>query len=171
MEYWVDGYNLILRQGWTRAGATLDEARERLLRHVQALRAPARLYFDASRTGATVDRGRCASGGVRIVFVSRSSADDAMVNDLRGHRAPRDVTIVTSDRELRRRARQLGASTVGVEKFATRVAHANAPASRPPSRRAETGGRTAPLSDGEVDDWMNWFGYDGDDDEPTAHDG
>jgi predicted RNA-binding protein with PIN domain len=165
MEYWVDGYNLILRKGWEKSGG-LEQARLRLLRLAVPLGAPVRVYFDARR-GEGRSRDESPSTRVRPVYVTAGAADDAMASDLRG--APKgQVTVVTDDRELRGRAKQLGAVTLGVEKFLERLDHANAPV-REPSPASRTPAldervRFAPetrdvrLSRREVDEWMKIFG-------------
>src|SRR5262245_22126773 len=129
MEYWVDGYNLILRKGWDKE-LTLSQARERLLRAVVPTGLPTRVYFDASRDRVTGSNVTSPSTKVTPVFVRSGTADDAMIADLRAVRAP-DVTLVTDDRELRGRARQVGANALGVDKFLERIDVANAPPAPP----------------------------------------
>ncbi len=169
MEYWVDGYNLILRKGWDRDFA-LHQAREKLLRAVVPLGVQVRLYFDASRDRGAEGHLASPSSKVVTIFVRTGSADDAMVADLRRVKAT-DITLVTDDRELRGRAKQVGARTVGVEKFLERFDQANSPT--PPVRQSspaaplhpprsdappEDDGRPKRVSREEVDDWMKAFG-------------
>jgi predicted RNA-binding protein with PIN domain len=168
MEYWVDGYNLILRAGRDR-GVSLEAARARLIRETAALNVPVRLYFDASKGdgGPNVGRG---SGKVAVVFVRKGTADDAIAADLRAARKGETV-VVTDDRELRGRAKQLGAATVGVDKFLKRpdlavspVVTKPAPTSRAKDLGADPDVRDARPSAREVDEWMKIFGFD----EPDA---
>ena len=167
MEYWVDGYNLILRKAWESEGG-LESARAKLLRLAVPLGCPVRIYFDA-RKGDGRTRDESPSTRVRPVYVPNRDADDAIAADLRN--APKgSVTVVTDDRELRGRAKQLGASTLGVEKFLEKLDHANAPVREPsPSSRTpalDDRIRSAPetrdvrLSKREVDEWMKIFGLD-----------
>ena len=167
MEYWVDGYNLILRKAWDREGG-LESARAKLLRLAVPLGSPVRIYFDA-RKGDGRARDESPSTRVKPVYVTNRDADDAIAADLR--LAPKgSVTVVTDDRELRGRAKQLGATTLGVEKFLERLDHANSPV-REPSAASRTPAlddriRSAPvtrdvrLSKREVDEWMKIFGID-----------
>lgn len=166
MEYWIDGYNLLLRRGLDREGS-LEAARGRLLRSLVPLGVPCRAYFDA-RKGAPSGDERDASPAttVRARFVRDRSADDAMIDDLRG--VPRgSVVLVTDDRELRGRARQLGAATLGVARFVEKLDLAASPV-RPKdgdrrsgaARGPAEGGRDARLSKREVDEWMKLFGFD-----------
>jgi predicted RNA-binding protein with PIN domain len=168
MEYWLDGYNLVLRKGWDREGG-LEAARARLLRAVTPLGVACRVYFDA-RGGAGVggpSREESPSTLVRPLYVKDRPADDAMADDLRAA-AKGTVTVVTDDRELRGRAKQLGATTLGVEKFLEKLDHAATPVRKPSAssraRKKEPGatpeaGRDARLSKREVDEWMKLFGF------------
>ena len=146
MEYWVDGYNLLLRQGWTE-GRTLEQARERLVQTASRVGKPVRLYFDATKLPPSTSSGEPVRGRVRTIFVRHATADDAIVNDLRSSGETRSVRVVTDDRELRGRARQLGAETLGVKKFLTRLERGAAP--KPPAA-----GRR------DVEDWLDYFGID-----------
>ena len=164
MEYWIDGYNLILRRGGPRPDELMEAARERLLRGATALAVPMRIYFDASGGGGPAVAAR-SQGAVRAIYVGDRSADDQMVSDLRAHGNPRDVTIVTDDRELRQRARQLKANTLGVARFGERLDRAVSPASHPAPGRPEKGeARPAGgnLSKKQVDEWLDYFGIDED---------
>ncbi len=162
MEYWIDGYNLIGRARFT-TGATLEQARDRLIGHLVPLGVPIRVYFDAAKAGLPNGSGVAPDPRVRVVFVRDRSADDAMVAELRAGR-PKDVTLVTDDRELRGRAKQLGATTLGVDKFLAKIQVANAPAA-PPKRPSATpppaGDREKPshVSKRDVDEWMKLFGF------------
>ena len=98
-------------------------------------------------------------------FVRDKSADDAIADALRS--TPKGtVTVVTDDRELRGRARQLGANTCSVDRFLDKLKKTYAPQSKPSQRD----GRTAPsekpghVSKRQVDDWMKYFGFDEDED-------
>jgi hypothetical protein len=99
------------------------------------------------------------------VFVTGGTADDAMAEALRG--APRNqVTLVTDDRELRGRARQLGANTCGVNRFLVKLDKKISPVTKPRGRDAPTSpdGKPRHVSAKDVDDWMNYFGFDKDED-------
>lgn len=163
METWLDGYNVILRQGWNKK-ASLEEARARLLTAVAALKQPVRVYFDAQKFPGRVTRSEASSPDVRAIFVREGSADDAIVEDLRGASG---VTVITDDRELRNRARQLKANAVGVDKFIKRLQHAVAPLSKPTrkprgTRSEKEQDRSRSLSGKDVEDWLDFMGLDED---------
>ena len=164
MEYWVDGYNLILRKHWN-AKATLQQARDRLLSAVTALGGPVRVFFDASKPGAGGRQPGTPSTRVAATFVRDKSADDAIADALRS--TPKGtVTVVTDDRELRGRARQLGANTCGVDRFLEKLEKAYAPQSKPTQRGGDAAPSEKPghISKRQVDDWMKYFGFDEDED-------
>lgn len=164
MEYWIDGYNVI---GQTRlgVGCSLEEARDRLVHALRGLSAPVRIYFDASKSGAPSKPYPPPEpvGSVRQEFVRQGTADDAMILDLRTANQ-KNVTLVTNDRELRGKARQLGATTLGVEKFIERLTVAMAPKSPPPSASksssAQKSEKPGSISKAEVEEWMKLFGFD-----------
>jgi predicted RNA-binding protein with PIN domain len=164
MEYWVDGYNLILRKRWTDT-MTLEQSRDRLLSAAAALANPVHVYFDASQSPGGGGRAPTStpSTRVRAVFVRGEEADEAMITALRA--APRGtVTLVTDDRELRGRARQLGANTLGVDRFLEKLERAVSPVPpKPATKKGPVGDRgQLGLSKKQLDDWMNWFGFDPD---------
>ena len=164
MEYWVDGYNLILRKGWN-TKATLQQARDRLLSAVTGLGVTVRVFFDASKPGAGGLQSGSPSTRVVVTFVRDRSADDAIADALRA--APKDtVTVVTDDRELRGRARQLGANTCGVNRFVEKLEKKHAPGINPRNQGSKTprGDKPGHVSKKQVNDWMKYFGFDEDKD-------
>ena len=90
MEYWIDGYNVILRKRWN-ANRTLEQAREHLLSAALALGVPVRVYFDASKAPGGIGPAHSRSSRVVPVFVTGGTADDAMAEALRGARGGRGV--------------------------------------------------------------------------------
>jgi predicted RNA-binding protein with PIN domain len=112
----VDGMNVIGSRpdGWwrDRAGAT-----RRLLARLQALHRavgdPVTLVLDG-RPLPDVPEGD--HDGVQVVYArrgGRDAADDRLVELLGDLDEPGDVTVVTSDRGLRTRVRELDATVVG----------------------------------------------------------
>jgi predicted RNA-binding protein with PIN domain len=112
----VDGMNVIGSRpdGWWR---DRDGAVRRLLAHLQEL---------ASSTGDDVtlaldgrplaDIPEGDHGGVRVVYATRggrNAADDRIVELVRADPDPGSITVVTSDRELARRVRDIGAHVAG----------------------------------------------------------
>ncbi len=165
MEYWIDGYNLILRNRWQEQEGSLERAREVLLRRLQSLKAEVTVYFDASKMPPPPGLVQAREGPVVTVFVREGTADDRMANDLRARGRGKQVTVVTDDRELRLRVRQLKAKTLGVARFIERLEKSVSPASSPRRRARSSSERTSlpqHLSKKEVNEWLDFMGVDED---------
>jgi len=143
MPYLLDGNNLIglfrktSRPSAEDRQALVAELAERLRR----TRARAILFFDGPAGGRATTMGtliiRASSGG---------SADDAILREIEKARSPGEMTVVTADRGLARRARDSGAAVCPPEEFFARFGRAS-------------GGASPPESAGPVDveAWMRYF--------------
>ena len=145
----IDGHNLI---GRSPSLSLEDEerSREALLRRVAAAQAgrrePVAVVFDGDRPGAAKET---RFGGLTVVYAPAGRpADDEILRRLAASN-PRAATVVTSDRDLGRRARQLGARVVSCEEFLERMAKPRGP--RPPRDGKPDGGAD------EVDQWLELF--------------
>jgi predicted RNA-binding protein with PIN domain len=123
-QVFVDGMNVIGARpdGWWR---DRDGAVRRLLKRLQALGHVTddriTVVFDGR---ALVDLPEGVHGGVRVLYApkrSRGGADDRIVEELRAEDQPREVRVVTSDRELAQRVRILGARVEGAGALWTRL--------------------------------------------------
>ncbi len=110
--------------GWwrDRAGAA-----RRLLARLEALHVksgePVTLVLDG-RPLPDVHEG--SHGGVRVLYARRAgrdAGDDRLVELLRTLDDPADVSVVTSDRALSARARELGATVIGARTLLDRLDH------------------------------------------------
>jgi predicted RNA-binding protein with PIN domain len=147
IEYWIDGYNVILglRLG---QGHPLEQRREELVRRGASLRAPCWIVFD-SQEGSSHPRSYRASGRVRVQYPPPgTSADDALLDRLHSRRTLASVRVVTDDRELRDRCRFHGAATLSVAEFAALLL---------PPEAEGPGARDRPLSRAEVEEWLRYF--------------
>ncbi|MCY2965675.1 MAG: NYN domain-containing protein [Planctomycetota bacterium] len=160
----IDGYNLLHAAGLAltryRQGE-MQRRRERLLREVAekltlAERARATVIFDAR--DPTVDRPhRTIYAGLRVIFARpEGDADVVITKWLEAHQAPRHVTLVSSDRELQRGARRVGAQFLESRDFLEEL-----------RRRKEPSATTAKSDDAKPVDgltpeeaalWANYFG-------------
>ncbi|MCU0725053.1 MAG: NYN domain-containing protein [Planctomycetes bacterium] len=123
MKLLVDGHNAIHALGL--GTEDHEAAREMLARRVaEAAEGEAVVFFDAR----SAPRGLPAGGrlcGVAVRFCRKATADEEIVAEVRRAQHPSDLLVVTGDRELAGRVRQLGARTAPVARLLD-------PASRPP---------------------------------------
>lgn len=142
MPYILDGNNLI---GHARgASRPSEEDRRALVAEVsdrlRATRARAVLVFDGPA-------GRRSSlGSLSIIEAGPAGADDVIIGEIERARAPREIVVVTADRELSRRVRDAGAKAITPDEFWRRFGVSG---QRP--------GREEPARV-DVEDWMRYFG-------------
>lgn len=115
MKYLIDGYNVAYRMfgpGGRRANS--EELRDLVLRRLRRFvtrRRRVTVVFD----GVAGRRGTDRVGDVTVVYAS--DADEEIVRRVREARAPDGWSVVSADRELTGRVRQLGARVVRVIDF------------------------------------------------------
>jgi predicted RNA-binding protein with PIN domain len=141
MPYFLDGNNLIgharrtARPSQEDRAALICEVADRLRR----TKASAVLFFDgANQRGSSL-------GALTIHASAGTSADDQIVDEIRRARASIEITVVTADRNLARRARDLGAKAIAPAEFWNRVG----------GGRTNGGGK--PDSPSDVEEWMKYF--------------
>jgi len=150
----VDGYNLLQR-----AGRGVDEqARDQLVRDAARYRSTRRvevvIVFDSRCGGGHVEP--TAHPGVRVEYAA-GDADSAILDLVRRSPDPRDLLVLTADRALARKARELGAQT----EEGMRLLHPPHPAVRRPPATDKPGG----ISAEEVDYWLREFSQPTDDED------
>lgn len=146
----IDGHNLI----GAAPGLSLtreQEGREALLRRIAAAKGaggePVVVVFDGNRPGAAKES---RFGGIRVVYApAHGSADEEILRRTRA-RNPREVTVVTSDRELAGGVRALGGRVLGSEEFLLRLARTRT------NRRPTAVSEPAP-EEAEVEEWLRLF--------------
>lgn len=120
----VDGHNLLLAGGPSPIGpdeAAHDEAREqlieRLARHQNSCGEAVTVVFD-SRRGRGGARSESMVRGVRVLYAHPPrTADDEIRHLVIDATDPRNLRVVTSDRDLARACAHRGASVVRSEAF------------------------------------------------------
>jgi predicted RNA-binding protein with PIN domain len=110
----VDGHNAM---GALRLrGDTHEALRDALLRRVAARAPGATVFFDAQQAPDVVfDFAK--PHGLNVVYCRRREADEAILEEVRSAGRPHLVLVVTNDREVSGKARQLGAKTSRVREF------------------------------------------------------
>lgn len=145
----IDGHNLIGKLSDISLSDVDDETQ--LLFKLRRYRAKTGrsliVYFDSGigfKLGEKKKRG-----GITVQYApSGKIADQLIIKRLRQAKNPKELMVVTSDREIQRVARQVGAQVVSSGNFATTL---NA---TPP---VETSSEPN-LSDDEIDEWLSIFG-------------
>ena len=117
MPYLLDGNNLIgLFRKTSRPSAEDRQALvAELADRLRLTRARAILFFD----GPAGSRGS-SLGTLTIRPSSGATADDAILREIERTRTPGEMTVVTADRGLSRRARDAGAAVSSPEEFFAR---------------------------------------------------
>lgn len=149
MAYIIDGHNLIGALTGVLPGIELgqpdDEARliDLLLSHRAQGAGEMIVFFDSSplgwTAGASGPQRAAARPGMEIHYATPgSSADDAIVEYVRGRNEPGQYAVVTNDQELSARVRALGASVLPSTEFAAQMMR------RSRTRRARTHTAEAP---------------------------
>ncbi|MEZ6190120.1 MAG: NYN domain-containing protein [Phycisphaerales bacterium] len=113
---------------------------------------------DGSPKPHSLKPGDPALGAVELIFSGASrSADDVIIELIDADSAPRRLTVVSSDRAVRRAARRRKARDLTAEGFLNRLATAG----------KTGGGTTAPgkpgtatMGNDQVERWLDWFGID-----------
>ena len=128
MAILIHGHNLIGKIPSLRLDDPQDE--EKLLLRLRAYRARTGkhlvVYFDPGVIYQSP--ARQLKGGISIRQAgSGQRADDLLMRDLRRHRNPRELTVVTSDRAIQSAARECQARVMDAAAFAAEL-------SRPPEK-------------------------------------
>ena len=116
--------------------------------------------------GRVKPRGAASSPveGVQLIYAGvvggeGCSADDIIIERIRVDSAPKRLTVVSSDREIRAAARARGAKDLPSDLFIERLTrdHATGVTGPRPPRRP----RVEPLDAESVDAWLDVFGVEG----------
>ncbi len=121
----IDGYNFLHAAGMfpRRAdGNTLDQARRRLFRFLEARLSPgererARIVFDVRQNRREVPRQQHIAGLTILNAVEHPDADTLIEELIHEHSAPRQLVVVSSDHRLQRAARTRKAQAIKSEDF------------------------------------------------------
>lgn len=140
MPYFLDGNNLIGRaRGRARPGTEdRDALVAELCDRLRRTRARIVLFFDGGVGGPS------SLGSLTIRASGPGSADDRILEEIARARAPAEITVVTADRDLARRARDAGARTISPDDFWKRFGAAS-------SGAGPAGGPV------DVEDWLGYF--------------
>jgi predicted RNA-binding protein with PIN domain len=153
MPYLVDGNNVMAqRVGWHR-----DKPRarrglmEELARFARSRRVSVMVVFDGAPEEFFADGS--SYKGVRVFYAERgSNADERIKQLVEASRERRTLIVVTSDRALADYVRRCGARVMRSGEFRKRMEEA---AAQGGARRE---GEADSAAEGELDEWMRYFG-------------
>lgn len=152
MLYLVDGHNLIPKLPGLSLRDMDDEMRliELLQVFSRMRRHTVEVYFDGAPPGKA---GTRSYGAIKAHFVpTGQTADAALRRRLeRMQRSARQVTLVSSDRQVQSEARRFQATILPSEEFAKQIQQARLDAESLP-------GAPPAVSADEMDDWLRLFG-------------
>jgi len=149
MPYLIDGHNLIPKLGLRLD--SLDDELELIAilnEYCRLERKQADVYFDGAPASHA---GTRKAGNVTAHFVLiGNTADDAIKKHLkRSGKNAKNITVVSSDRQVQAEARAARAEIISSDSFATLLKQARASAPKPANERK--------LSAQEVDEWLKMF--------------
>ncbi|WP_420421758.1 NYN domain-containing protein [Simkania sp.] len=129
MNYVIDGYNLFFHI--EDEANPLEKKRELFIAALHdalaELHLHATLIFDSHQSHAAVFPTKKDLVALEIIFSPEGfSADEYILERLRAEKKPQLQIVVTSDRELIRHAKHLGAKTKTIESFFEMLAHRHA---------------------------------------------
>ncbi len=160
----IDGYNLLHATGILARGigpGTLERARMALLGFLAASLEPEQLprttvVFDAADHPPGLPR-EVEHRGLRVVFAAGYADADTLIEQLiRRHSAPRQLTVVSSDRRIQQAARRRKARAVDSDAWYAELLarRQSAPADVPESSARPP----VPLLEEDVEYWLRQFG-------------
>ncbi len=150
MPFLIDGHNLIGRMPGLRLDDPDDEQKliELLRAYLARTRKTGAVVFDRGLPGGL---GKWSTAALEVKFVPRpKTADEVIKERLWKAPSPRNLVVVTSDREVAAVARHVGAAVKSADAFAREMLAA-------PGAPAAPAAKEAGLSAAEVDEWEKLF--------------
>ncbi len=95
---------------------------------------------------------------VEAIFTPGHPADETIIARIAANSAPRRLTVVSSDREIRRAATRRRCQSVSSEDFAQTLCHLLDKADTPGRPGPEPKEKRHGLSEEQTDDWLRYFG-------------
>lgn len=136
MHYLIDGYNLLFQVIQPKSGEDFEATRSHFLRLLHSwatkLHLSLSIVFDAPKQNEILSRSHF--GSLEIIFTAKGqSADDFLIEWLEEHAFVKNFTIVTSDRAVARKAKNLGTPVLSVKDFLTLLEKRQKKKSKPSS--------------------------------------
>jgi len=158
MHYLIDGHNLIGRIESISLADPDDEMKLISLLKIWASRSRGRrvtVVFDRGLPGG--QKRHLSNGQVKVQFASsRSSADSVLKSRISRAPKPKEITVVSSDRDVVIHAGRQGVATMSSDEFSQLLGPQQANGTSKGEKPDQ--GRMSPA---ELDDWLKLFGSNG----------
>ncbi len=156
----VDGYNVLHASRWLASdwkGADRAKLCQLLGNLAKQSGEKITVVFDAQPSGPDIAKTRAVN--IEVIFSGHSrTADDVIIQMIKSSSGPRNLTVVSSDREIKSAARRRGCkvSTAGefIKASASQLARARNKKNREPEQKQKG------LTPSETDEWLSEFGID-----------
>ena len=155
MPFLIDGNNLIFAM----ADVGRDVGRGGLCKMLSVLVDSGRqvtVVFDGPPPRKPLAK-QIAAGGVETIYSGTIKADILICEEIAANTAPRRLSVVSTDREIRSAARKRRCKGIRSEDFARVLVQLQTP---PPSEPPEPPEKRKGLTKGQVAHWLKEFGID-----------
>ncbi len=151
----IDGYNLLhaINKSFERE-TELDDLRlcRSIGQYLKITGETGRIVFDG--IGPPEKTGFDYIRNLEVIFTGqRTDADTVIENEIKTSTAPKNLTVVTNDRQILKAARKRKAATVKSETFWSNICKILQRSAKNPEPQQKTKG----LSQSETDQWMKFF--------------
>lgn len=157
MPYLIDGNNLmhaLAKAGWLAGRSRLSEMLERLIARGERVCA----VFDGPDRSTAASR--IAQSSVTVVYAADRSADEIIIERIDADTAPRRLTVVSTDRVIRKAARRRRCKQVTSEEFSLVLIELVEAYGRPKARPTEPPEKRHGLTPEQSEYWRKQFKID-----------
>ncbi len=118
LHYLIDGYNCV-KSTAIFDQCSLAESRQALIKWLMVSRPQGSVnnHVTVVFDGRSDVYGEQSTGEIRVIFTQDTSADDCIREMVEDHPRPKDVVVVSNDKDITIYTRNLGASIVSIEQF------------------------------------------------------
>ncbi|NOZ06455.1 MAG: hypothetical protein GXP41_08930 [Chloroflexi bacterium] len=156
MALLIDGHNLIAKMPGMSLADPEDEQQliQILRRYVWRKRKKISVVFDPGLSPG-YSTPATSSRNIRVTYAPPNhTADSVIIQQVKRHRNPREVIVVTSDREIIRTVQKYGAQTISSRAFASELRAVTQPV---PDDNEKPMAETGAVSPDEVAYWLHVF--------------
>lgn len=155
MLFIIDGYNLLFHEDWHAAGNTLEGQRDHLLKELARYRTRHAntkivVVFDGRMRIGPGEQMSCVHG-IEVIYATDEGRADEMVVHL-SRQCP-GSRVVTADRKVAQKARASQAIVINPSDFLRDWR-------RSARHDSNDEKNSPPKSDGEIQEWLDYFGLD-----------